>query len=68
MGTEDWVFTCRKLTTNTKKQKLKIWSRDWILKNTLLKKRRRREKKERKNMQTNKTNKKTTKKTKPQNY
>ena len=24
MGTEDWVFTCTKLTTNTKKQRLKI--------------------------------------------
>ena len=41
MGTEDWVFTCTKLTTNTKKQRLKIWSRDWIFENTVLKKRRR---------------------------
>ena len=51
MGTEDWVFTCTKLTTNTKKQRLKLWSRDWIFKNTILKKRRRRGKKERKNKQ-----------------
>ena len=60
MGAEDWVFTCTKLTTNTKKQRLKIWSRDWIFKNTILKKRRRRRgKKERKNKQTkqNKTKK-----------
>ena len=42
MGTEDWVFTCIKLITNTKKQRLKIWSRDWIFKNTILKRRRRR--------------------------
>ena len=57
IGYEDWVFSCTKLTTNTKKQRLKIWSRDWIFKNTILKKRRRREKKK----QTNKTNKKKTK-------
>ena len=56
MGAEDWVFTCTKLTTNTKKQRLKIWSRDWIFKNTILKKRKR-GKKERKNKQTSKTNK-----------
>ena len=56
MGTEDCVFTCTKLTTNTKKQRLKIWSRDWIFKNTILKKRRRRGKKKEK---TNKTNKQT---------
>ena len=24
LGTEDWVFKCTKLTTNTKKQRLKI--------------------------------------------
>ena len=30
-----------KLITNTKKQKLKIWSRFWNFKNTMLKKRRR---------------------------
>ena len=56
MGTEDWVFTCTKLTTNTKKQRLKIWSRDWIFKNTILKKRRRR-KKEKTNKQKTKTKK-----------
>ena len=44
MGTEDWVFKCTKLTTNTKKQRLKIQSRGWIFKNTILKKRRRRKK------------------------
>ena len=56
MGNEVWVFKCTKLTTNTKKQRLKIWSRDWIFKNTILKKRKR-GKKERKNKQTSKTNK-----------
>ena len=45
MGTEDWVFKCTKLTTNTKKQGLKIWSRDWIFKNTILKKKEKKEKK-----------------------
>ena len=45
MGTEDWVFKGTKLITNTKKQRLKIWSRGWIFKNTILKKRRRRRKK-----------------------
>ena len=40
MDTEDWVFKCTKLTTNTKKQRLKIYSRGWIFKNTILKKRR----------------------------
>ena len=65
MGAEDCVFTCTKLTTNTKKQRLKIWSRDWIFKNTILKKRRRRRGKKEK---TNKQNKQTknTQKTKPQ--
>ena len=38
MGTEDWVLKGTKLITNTKKQRLKIWSRGWILKNTILKK------------------------------
>ena len=38
MGTEDWVLKGRKLITNTKKQKLKIKSRGWIFKNTILKK------------------------------
>ena len=38
MGTEDWVLKGTKLITNTKKQRLKIQSRGWILKNTILKK------------------------------
>ena len=38
MGTEDWVFKGTKLITNTKKQRLKIYSRGWIFKNTILKK------------------------------
>ena len=62
MGTEDWIFKGTKLITNTKKQRLKIQSRGWIFKNTILKKRRR-GRKERKNKQTSKTNKQ---KTKPQ--
>ena len=66
MGTEDSVFTCTKLTTTTKKQRLKIWSRDWIFKNTVLKTRRRRGKKERKHKQTKQTTTTTKKKTKPQ--
>ena len=37
MGTEDWVLKHTKLTTNTKKQRLKIQSRGWILKNTIFK-------------------------------
>ena len=41
MGTEVWVFEGTKLITNTKKQRLKIYSRGWIFKNTILKKRRR---------------------------
>ena len=45
MGTEDWVFKGTKLITNTKKQRLKIYSRGWIFKNTILKKRRRKRKK-----------------------
>ena len=39
MGTEDWVLKGTKLITNTKKQKLKIQSRVWNFKNTMLKKR-----------------------------
>ena len=39
MGTEDWILKGTKLITNTKKQRLKIWSRGWIFKNTILKKR-----------------------------
>ena len=47
MGTEDWVLKGTKLGTlkkkkkkgtNTKKQKLKIQSRGWIFKNSILKK------------------------------
>ena len=38
MGTENWVLKGTKLITNTKKQRLKIWNRGWILKNTILKK------------------------------
>ena len=36
MGPEDWVLKGTKLITNTKKQKLKIQSRGWIFKNTIL--------------------------------
>ena len=39
----------RKLITNTKKLKLKIQSRDWNFKNTILKKRRRKRKREKTN-------------------
>ena len=42
MGTEDWVLKGTKLVTNTQKQKLKIQSRVWNFKNTMLKKRRKR--------------------------
>ena len=38
MGTEDLFLKGTKLITNTKKQRLKIQSRGWILKNTILKK------------------------------
>ena len=44
MGTEDWVLKGTKLITNTKKQKLKIQSRVWNFKNTMLKKIRRKRK------------------------
>ena len=37
MGTEDWVLKGTKMITNTKEQRLKTWSRGWILKNTILK-------------------------------
>ena len=40
MGTEDWVLKSTKMILNTKKQRLKIQSRGWILKNTILKKKR----------------------------
>ena len=39
MGTEDWILKGTKLITNTQKQRLKTWSRGWIFKNTILKKR-----------------------------
>ena len=51
-----------KIDNKYQKQRLKVCSRDWIFKNTILKKRRR-GRKERKNKQTSKTNKQ---KTKPQ--
>ena len=40
MGTEDWVLKGTKLIANAKKQRLKIQSRVWNFKNTILKKRR----------------------------
>ena len=40
MGTEDCVLKGTKLIKNIKKQRLKIQSRGWIFKNTILKKRR----------------------------
>ena len=48
MGTENCVFKGTKLITNTKKQRLKIWNRGWIFKNTILKKRRRKKEKQNK--------------------
>ena len=39
MGTKDWILKGTKLITNTKKQRLKIQSRGWTFKNTILKKR-----------------------------
>ena len=44
MGTEGWILKGTKLITNTKKQKLKIQSRVWNFKNTMLKKRRKKQK------------------------
>ena len=38
MGTEDWILKGTELTTNTKRQILKIQSRSQTLKNTILKK------------------------------
>ena len=38
MGTEDWVLKGTKLITNTKKQRLKIENRGWVLKTIILKK------------------------------
>ena len=37
MDTEDWILKGTKLITNTKKQRLKVYSRHWTLKNTVLK-------------------------------
>ena len=48
MGTEDLVLKGTKLITNTKKQKLKIQSRVWNFKDTMLKKRRRKRKRKKK--------------------
>ena len=48
MGTEDWVLKGTKLITNTKKQRLKVQNITLILKNTILKTRRRRKKQSRK--------------------
>ena len=48
MGTEDWVLKGTKLITNTRNQKLKIQSRVWNFKNTMLKKRRRKRKRKQK--------------------
>ena len=47
MDPEDWVLKGTKLVTNTQKQKLKIQSRVWNLKNTMLKKKKKKKKKER---------------------
>ena len=44
MGTKDWILKGTELITNTKKQRLKIQSRGWIFKNTVLKKRRKKNK------------------------
>ena len=49
MGTEDWVLRGTKLVRNTSKEKLKIQSRVWNFKNTMLKKRRRKRKREKTN-------------------
>ena len=46
MGTEDWVLKGTKLITNAKKQRLKIQSRGWIFKNTILKKEEKKQTKE----------------------
>ena len=37
MGTEGWILKYPKLISNTEKQRLKIWSRGYTLKNTILK-------------------------------
>ena len=56
MGPEDWVLKGTKLITNTRKQKLKISSRVWNFKNTMLKKRRRKRKREKKSHKSYKEN------------
>ena len=38
MGTEDWILKNTELITNTKNQRLKIYSRGYTLKSTILKK------------------------------
>ena len=43
MGIEDWVIKGTKLITNIKNQRLKIYSRGWILKNTILKQKKKKE-------------------------
>ena len=40
------------MITNTKKQKLKVWSRVWNFKNTMLKKRRKKKRKRKKKKKT----------------
>ena len=52
MGTEDWVVKGTKLTTNTKKQNLKIQSRVWNFKNIMLKKRRKKKREREKEKKT----------------
>ena len=58
MGTEDWVLKGTKLITNTKKLKLKIQSRVWNFKNTMLKKRKKKEREKEKEKQCHKNYKK----------
>ena len=45
------------MITNTKKQKLKVWSRVWNFKNTTLKKRRKKKEKRKKEKKKNKVTK-----------
>ena len=44
MATEDCVLKGTKLLINTKKQRLKVYSRGWSFKNTILKKKERKNK------------------------
>ena len=37
MGTEYWILKCPQFISYTEKQRLKIYSRGWTLKNTILK-------------------------------